>query len=136
LAFLLLSTGAWSREAVLTSAGSAAAATLERDTARCRAHADLNACYDAIRWNPGDPALLVALADALVRAQRLADAIRNYRRAVELAPNMPGVAAKISAAEAKLLPKRAPANRPADRASINAAAGKRYSNTAPETQSH
>ena len=49
---------------------------------------------------------------------------------------MPGVAAKISAAEAKLLPKRAPANRPADRASINAAAGKRYSNTAPETQSH
>ncbi|HWJ35348.1 MAG TPA: tetratricopeptide repeat protein [Steroidobacteraceae bacterium] len=120
----------------MPSAGSAAAATLERDTARCRAHADLNACYDAIRWNPGDPALLVALADALVRAQRPADAIRNYRRAVELAPNMPGVAAKISAAEAKLLPKRAPANRPADRASINAAAGKRYSNTAPETQSH
>jgi cytochrome c-type biogenesis protein CcmH/NrfG len=135
LAFLLLSTGAWSQEAVTLSAGNAAAATLARDSARCRARADLNACYDAIRWNPGDPALLVALADALVRAKRPEDAIRNYRRAAALAPNMPGVAAKISAAQAKLSPRRAP---PVARASVNGAPGpgRRYSNAAPETQSH
>jgi cytochrome c-type biogenesis protein CcmH/NrfG len=133
LAFLLLSTAAWSREAVSPAAGNAAAATLARDSTRCRAQSDLNACYDAIRWNPGDPALLVALADALVRAKRPADAIRYYRRATLLAPTIPGVAAKISAAEAKLSPRRAPANRSGDRASVN---GKRYSNAAPEAQSH
>jgi cytochrome c-type biogenesis protein CcmH/NrfG len=132
LAFLLLSTAAWPREAVSPS-GNATAATLARDFARCRAQSDLNACYDAIRWNPSDPALLVALADALVHAKRPADAIRNYRRAAALAPNMPGVAAKISAAEAKLSSRRAPGNLAGDRASVNA---KRYSNAAPEAQSH
>jgi hypothetical protein len=73
------------------------------------------------------------LADALVRAKRPADAIRNYRRAAALAPNMPGVAAKISAAEAKLSSRRAPGNPAGDRASVNV---KRYSNAAPEAQSH
>jgi cytochrome c-type biogenesis protein CcmH/NrfG len=132
LAFLLLSAAAWPREAESLS-GNAAAATLTRDSARCRAQSDLNACYDAIRWNPSDPALLVALADALVRAKRPVDAIRNYRRAAALAPNMPGVAAKISAAEAKLSSRRAPGKPAGDRASVN---GKRYSNAAPEAQSH
>jgi hypothetical protein len=70
--------------------------------------------------------LLVALADALVRAGRPADAIRNYRRAVALAPNMSGVAAKISAAQAKLSSRRA----------LPVAPARRYSNAAPETQSH
>jgi hypothetical protein len=44
---------------------------------------------------------------------------------------MPGGAAKISAAEAKLPSKRAQGKLPADRASV-----KRYSNAAPEAQSH
>ena len=136
LAFLLLSTAAWPREAPSPSADRAAAVTLKRDAARCRARADLDACYDAIRWNPGDPALLVALGDALIRAKRPADAIRNYRRAAALAPNMPGVAAKISAAEARVRSGRAPGNQPVDRASINAVPGKRYSNSAPVAQSH
>ena len=127
LAFLLLSTAAWPREAASPSADRAAAATLKRDAARCRARADLDACYDAIRWSPGDPALLVALGDALERAQRPADAIRNYRRAAALAPDTRGLAAKISAAEAKLA-RRAPR--------ANGTSGKRYSNAAPETQSH
>jgi cytochrome c-type biogenesis protein CcmH/NrfG len=139
LAFLLLSAAAGSSEAASLSAG--AAATLKRDSARCSAHADVNACYDAIRWNPGDPALLIALGDALVRARRPADAIRNYRRAAEVAPSMRGiVAAKISTAQAKLAPKRAPGNPPVARASINAdsvnaAAGKHFSNADPEAQS-
>jgi Flp pilus assembly protein TadD len=128
LAFLLLATAAWPREAPAPSGGrAAAAAALEIDTARCRTHADLSACYDAIRWNPADPALLIALGDALVRANRPADAIRNYRRAAALAPTTPGISAKISAAESKLSARRGLA------ASGN---GRRYSNAAPETQSH
>jgi cytochrome c-type biogenesis protein CcmH/NrfG len=129
LACVLLCAATRQLEAASLSADKAAAA-LKRDSARCRAQASVDACYDAIRWNPGDPALLVALADALVRAQRPADAIRNYRRAAALAPNMPGVAAKISAVEAKMSSRRA---RPG---AAGGAAGKRYSNAAPETQSH
>ena len=129
LALLLLAAAAGSRAAVTPSAGSAAATTLARDSARCRTQADLNACYDAIRWSPGDPGLLVALGDALVRSRRPADAIRYYRRAAALAPTMPDVAAKIAAAEAKVSPRRASVER-------STANGKRYSNTAPEAQSH
>src|SRR3981189_2016789 len=128
LSFLLLAAAAWSREAAAPSAGRAGGgATVEVDTARCRLPADLSPCYDAIRWNPADPALLIALADALVRANRPADAIRNYRRASALAPAMLGVAAKISAAQEKLSARRVQA------VSGN---GRRYSNAAPETQSH
>jgi len=127
LTILLLSTAAWSREGASPPADKAAAAALKRDSARCRGLADVDACYDAIRWNPGDPALLVALGDALERAQRPVDAIRNYRRAAALAPDTRGLAAKISAAEAKL-------DRRPSRA--NGASNKRYSNAAPETQSH
>lgn len=130
LAFVLLCTAARPLAAASPSADKAVAAALKRDSARCRAQADVDACYDAIRRNPGDPALLVALADALVRAQRPADAIRNYRRAAALEPNMPGVAAKISAVEAKLSSRRA---RPDPAAG---GTGKHYSNAAPETQSH
>jgi hypothetical protein len=133
LAAVILCTAAGSRAASSPSADNAAAATLARDSTRCRAQGDLNACYDAIRWSPGDPALLVALADALVRAKRPADALRNYRRAVVIAPNLPGVAAKISATEAKLSSRRAPGNLSGDRVSVN---GKRFSNAAPEALSH
>jgi cytochrome c-type biogenesis protein CcmH/NrfG len=128
LVFTLLCTAAWPQDAPSSSATKAAAATLKRDTTRCRAYSDIDACYNAVRWNPGDPALLVSLGDALERANRPADALRNYHRAAALAPNMHGLAAKISAAEAKLTPKRAPATA--------AVPAKHYSNAAPESQSH
>jgi hypothetical protein len=128
LALLFLAAAAGSRAAVTPPTGSAATA-LARDSARCRTQADLNACYDAIRWSPGDPGLLVALGDALVRSRRPADAIRYYRRAAVLAPTLEGVAAKIAAAEAKASPRRAPVER-------GAANAKHYSNTAPEAQTH
>src|SRR5271154_3137046 len=131
LVFTLLCTAAWSQEAPSPAATKASAATLKRDTTRCRAYSDIDACYNAVRWNPGDPALLVALGDALVRAKRPADALRNYHRAADLAPNMRGLAAKISAAEAKLTP---PKRAPATAASVPAV--KHYSNAAPEAQSH
>jgi cytochrome c-type biogenesis protein CcmH/NrfG len=133
LAYLFLPIAAWSLEAPSPTAGNAAAATAKRDSTRCVAQADVNACNDAIRRNPSDPALLVALGDALVRAKRPADAIRHYRRAATLAPHMPGLADKISATESRLASDRAPA---VARASANPASGKRYSNAAPETQSH
>lgn len=119
---LLLSAAAWSRAAA-PSAASTEAAMLQRDSTRCRANADVDACYDAIRWTPSDPALLVALGDALERAQRPADAIRNYRRAAVLAPAMRGISAKIGTAQAKL-------------AAMNGASKRRYSNADPEAQSH
>ena len=134
LAVLLLSTPAWPREP--TSSGEPAAATLKRDLERCRAHGNLDECYDAIRWHPSDPALLVALGDALTRANRPSDAIRVYRRADALVTNMPGVAAKISAAEAKLSSQHATGNQAIHGASIHAPPGKHYSNAATEAQSH
>jgi hypothetical protein len=76
------------------------------DFQRCRA-GGIDACYDAIRWRPSDPSLLSALGDALLRANRPADALRAYQRVAILAPNMPGVVAKISSIEAKLSAKRA-----------------------------
>jgi cytochrome c-type biogenesis protein CcmH/NrfG len=48
----------------------------------------VDACDDAIRWNPRDPALLVAMGDAQMRAKRAADAARAYRRAAALAPDI------------------------------------------------
>jgi Flp pilus assembly protein TadD len=103
---------------------------------RCRAQANLDACYDAIRYRPSDPSLLSALGDALARANRPADALRTYRRVAALAPNLPGVAAKISAIESKMSAKSPPAKSPAHATSAGAASGKRFSNAAPETQSH
>jgi cytochrome c-type biogenesis protein CcmH/NrfG len=126
MVLLFLSTAAWARETTAPSVpGKVPAAALKRDTALCHAHADLDACYDAIRWNPGDPALLVALGNALLVAQRPADALRNYQRAAALAPNTPGIAAKIKLAQVRMTSRR-PAPPPP----------KRYSNAAPEAQSH
>jgi len=116
---LLLLSAAWSRETVSPSA----AATFSRDSERCRSHANLDACYDALRWKPRDPALLVALGDALERANRPVEAVRAYRRAAALAPNSHGIAAKISSIEAKQSSKRAPG-------------GQRASNAEPVTKSH
>jgi cytochrome c-type biogenesis protein CcmH/NrfG len=123
LAISFVSMAAWSAE---PPSPESAAATAKRDSTRCVTQADLDACNDAIRRNPSDPELLVALADALMRAKRPADAIRHYRRAAALAPHMPGLAAKLSDAESQLASDRTPV--PARRT--------RYSNAAPETQSH
>jgi hypothetical protein len=107
-----------------------AAAKLNTDFRSCRA-GGIDACYDAIRYRPSDPSLLSALGDALLRANRPADALRAYRRVAILAPNMPGVVAKISALEAKLSAKRASGG-----ASTHAADTIRNSNAAAQTQSH
>ena len=109
-------------------------ASLQRDSVRCRG-GDVDACYDAIRWNPRDPALLVGLGDGLARAGRPADAIRNYRRAAVMSPNLPGLSARINAAEAKINVKRAPP-KPSGATAANNKPAAKYSNAAPESESH
>jgi predicted Zn-dependent protease len=131
LAFFLVSTAAWPQQPASAAGKAAVAERVKRDSARCAANADLDACDDALRWNPGDPALLVASGDALLRADRPVDAIRHYHRAAALAPNSHGLAAKISAAE-----KRLAADRLAARRAAALVSSRRYSNADPETQSH
>jgi tetratricopeptide (TPR) repeat protein len=104
--------------------------------ALCRAHRSLDTCSDAVRWSPGDPALIANLADALMRAGRVPEAIRDYRRAAALAPDMRGLDAKIKAAEARLTYRRPPKRVALERSSTNAADKKSYSNGEPEAQSH
>jgi tetratricopeptide (TPR) repeat protein len=81
-------------------------AKLKRDMFRCTTLADAEACGNALQAKPEDPALLVALGDALVRAKRPAEAVDRYRRAAALAPDLPDIAQKISAAEAQSPPPR------------------------------
>jgi hypothetical protein len=133
-ACLLFFLAAPSLAAVTPAAQKPAAAepNLNSDFERCRG-GTIDACYDAIRWRPSDPSLLSALGDAQLRANRPADALRTYQRVATLAPNMPGVVAKISAVQEKLSAKHAPGRTPAR---VAAADTKRYSNAAPETQSH
>ncbi|HEX3395612.1 MAG TPA: hypothetical protein VHS76_02855 [Steroidobacteraceae bacterium] len=113
-----------------------AAPDANSDFERCSAQANLDACYDAIRYRPSDPSLLSALGDALARANRPTDALRTYKRVAALAPNLSGIDAKINAIEAKISAKRPAANSSARGTSANAASGKRFSNATPETQSH
>jgi hypothetical protein len=122
---LLVAGAAWSAES--------ASASLQRDTARCQA-GSIDACYDAIRWSPRDPALLIGLGDALARSGRPVDAIRNYRRAATIAPSFPGLSAKINSVEARMNAKRAP--RSLASAASSKTVAKLYSNSAAESESH
>jgi cytochrome c-type biogenesis protein CcmH/NrfG len=123
--------------AVATPSPSNGATTvLQRDLANCRARASVEACFDAIRRDPSDPALLVALGDALMHAGRPADAMRYYRRAAVILPGASGVGTKISAAEAKLASRRGPATRSAAGTTPGRNSTKHYSNAEPVAQSH
>jgi Flp pilus assembly protein TadD len=112
----------------------AAATAQQRDSARCRSHANLSACYDAVRRSPADAALLASLGDALVRAKRPDDALRNYRRAQELSPNLQGLDAKIGAAQGFQQHKRETSA--AKRATTVSPQRKPSTNVDPEAQSH
>jgi len=134
--FLLLSATVWPRETVQPTAGASAAAG--RDAERCRSHAIIDACYDAIRRSPRDPVLLAALGDALERSNRPVEALRTYRRAAALAPNNHSIAAKISALAAKQLSKRAPKSPSVPGAAVAArgTGSQTPSNADPVTKSH
>jgi Flp pilus assembly protein TadD len=116
----------------LAATGSWAAGS-NGDAERCRAHGSIDTCYDAIRRSPSDPSLLASLGEAFARANRSADALRTYRRAAALAPADRAIAAKVAALEGKSSAKKpsAPVLRTA-----NETGSRRYSNAAPESQSH
>ncbi len=124
-----------------------AAARLRQASAQCIDQHELDACDDALRLKPDDPALLIAQGDALLRAKRPADAIERYRLAAVIAPGEHEVAAKLAAAEGQLQDAAAPALAAAPAAPPHAASPapgeshtpgtqRRYSNAAPEAQSH
>jgi hypothetical protein len=122
--------------AATAAAAGPSATELKRGAAQCLARRSEDACDDAVRWNPSDPALLVALADLELRASHPADALRHYRRAAEIAPSMGGLNAKIAAADARAHPKhKAVAARPAQAAKPTAQS-RQYSNTEALAQSH
>jgi cytochrome c-type biogenesis protein CcmH/NrfG len=125
---------AWGQSSAPETSNPGSAAIVHDAVERCNArHATVDACDDAIRWNPRDPSLLVAMGDAQMRAKRPADALRAYQRAAAIAPATPGVQQKISKTEAIL----AKAKSSSGRATVTASAGlKRFSNADPETQSH
>jgi Flp pilus assembly protein TadD len=116
------------------AAGGSWAASSNGDAERCRAHGGIDTCYDAIRRSPSDPTLLSSLGEAFARANRPADALRTYRRAAVLAPADRTIAAKVAALEGKSSPKKKPAA--AVLRANNDAGSRRYSNAAPESQSH
>ena len=131
LALPLFWVAAWGQETTAPDASKPAAAAIAHAAADCRTRGSLDACDDAVRWNPRDPTLLVAMGDAQMRAKRPTDAARAYGRAAALAPDMPGIHQKVSAAEELIAKAKSASGRiPA------AAANKRYTNSDPESQSH
>jgi tetratricopeptide (TPR) repeat protein len=120
----------------LLSMAAAAQGDIARTAAQqCRAHARVGVCDDALRWNPSDPSLLVAMGDALMRVRRFPDAIRAYQRAAAIAPHTPGLKDKIETAQTTSA-KIKPAGRAAHDASGETESGKRFSNSEPDTQTH
>jgi cytochrome c-type biogenesis protein CcmH/NrfG len=136
LAVLLPAAVAWSQDTPPVAPGRPTAAMLKQDSIRCSRYLAVDACYNAVRWSPDDAALLVSLGDALMRAKRPEDAVRNYRRAAVLAPGRRGISAKINAAESKASGTRAAATRPAERPATKPSPDRRYSNAALEPHSH
>jgi cytochrome c-type biogenesis protein CcmH/NrfG len=124
---------AWSQSPA--SAGASGSAASARDAAdRCHSrHATVDSCDDAVRYNPRDPSLLIAMGDAQMRAKRPGDAVRAYQRAAALAPGNSGIQQKITKTEAIIAKSKNSAVRGPVTASTS---NKRFSNADPETQSH
>jgi tetratricopeptide (TPR) repeat protein len=73
----------------------------ERNLLRCRQLADLVACDEALHRKPNDASVLGAKGDALMRANRLTDAIPVYRRALEASPDNGDLQTRAREAETK-----------------------------------
>jgi cytochrome c-type biogenesis protein CcmH/NrfG len=124
---------AWSQSSASADAsGSAASAHDAADRCHSR-HATVDACDDAVRYNPRDPSLLIAMGDAQIRAKRPGDAVRAYQRAAALAPSNTGIQQKLAKAEAIIAKSKSSAGHGPLAAST---ANKRFSNSDPESQSH
>jgi tetratricopeptide (TPR) repeat protein len=76
-------------------------AKISRNTLRCSKLGDLSACEDALALKPNDPEITVAMADALLQAKRVGEALGIYRRAAELGVNRSTIDGKLAAASAQ-----------------------------------
>jgi predicted Zn-dependent protease len=133
---LLLAAGALPGQARPAPDDHFASVQRTRYAALCRTRKDLDSCSDAVRWSPGDPALVATLADALMRAGRVPEALRDYHRAEALDPGLKGLEAKIKAAELRSSERHAAKKPPIDRVAAEQGTGRRYSNDDAEGQSH
>jgi predicted Zn-dependent protease len=117
-------------------------AKLKRDAFRCDNLGDLDACSEAVLLKPDDPALLIALGDALMRAKRPSEALQRYRRAETLTADTQAVAEKIRLAEAELPAGSTTARAGGESADARVAramprpAPRRFSNVSPDGESH
>jgi len=76
-----------------------AAAKLKRYQLRCRELDDVAACDSALREMPGDPALLIARAEAHYATNGFAPALDAYREVVALFPDNAEAAARLRSLE-------------------------------------
>jgi tetratricopeptide (TPR) repeat protein len=74
-------------------------AKTQRNVLRCRNLSDLAACDQALAAAPGDRTLMIAKADALVRAGHPSDALPIYEKAASLDPADESLKARIGATE-------------------------------------
>jgi predicted Zn-dependent protease len=78
----------------------AESAKIARNQFRCTKLGDTAACEDALHAKPDDVALLTAKGDALMQANRPADAATAYRHVSELKPGDDAIKTKLANAEA------------------------------------
>jgi Flp pilus assembly protein TadD len=75
------------------------AARVSRNLLRCTRLNEINACDEALKLKPDDAQVLIAKGDALLQANRLAEAEQTYRRAKEIAPNDAKAASQFTLAQ-------------------------------------
>jgi len=89
----------------------AESARFSRNQLRCTKLNDITACDDALRSRPDDVPLLLAKGDALMQANRTAEAVTAYRHVSQLKPGDEAVKSKLVSAEA-LVAKNQPPQQP------------------------
>jgi predicted Zn-dependent protease len=117
-----------------------AEAKLKRDGFRCDSLGDVEACNDAARLKPDDPAVLLSAGDALLRAKRPAEALQRYHAVETLTGGSPALTDKIRSAQAALPagaePEAAGPAAPRVARAEPKPPPRRYSNLSPDAQSH
>src|ERR1700761_3051683 len=91
----------------------AESAKVSRNQFRCTKLADITACDDALHAKPDDAALLMAKGDALMQANRPADAAVAYRHLSQLKPGDDAIKSKLAAAESLVAKTQPPPAAPA-----------------------
>jgi tetratricopeptide (TPR) repeat protein len=89
----------------------AESAKIARNQLRCTKLADISACDDALHSKPDDVPLLLAKGDALMQANRPAEAVTVYRHVSQLKPGDDSLETKLASAEA-LVAKNPPPGAP------------------------